>query len=172
MSALTMSAEPHTATRPRPSGGGLPTLFRRIAIALYLAVLAYAVVVGFTSVIPQVFSPSASNLPAVPAPPAGTPGVAALTELGDSRDCDAGLATLHASLWEASGASVADGVRPGAAYFRAWDDAARDLLRHCEGQPATGALLRLRYRLETTWDRFDRDEGALRRRLDALLIDD
>lgn len=170
MSAESASAATETERPARRAG--LPQLFRRVAIGLYLVVLVYAIFIGFASVGPQVFSPvTAPRVEVTPAEP-GEPGLSAIAAIEeDEGTCDQTLGHLHDALWEASGAAIADGRAPSDGFFRAWDDAQLHTTRQrCPNHPGYSDLMQLRYRLETTWRRFDREEGQLRARLDRLFI--
>jgi hypothetical protein len=136
-------------------------LGRRIAIGLYLVAVTYMVVVGFNSVIRQVFFPP---LPAE---------AQALSPLGPT-ECAAELESLRRALLDQASAHLASSGRaPAAPWLEDWDHRHRVLAHRC---PATGpsgealaVLQRLRYRIETTLRRFDREEARLSVRARELI---
>lgn len=131
-------------------------LGRRVALSLWAMAMLFMVVVGFMTVVPQVFHEE----------PEGTDAQAAFAD----RDCGETAEALTAMLLERGGEHVAE-VRPAGTlgpFFRRWDARYFAYRRHC-GESATSAeLARLRYRLELTLRRFDREEGAIVRKLDEL----
>jgi hypothetical protein len=136
-------------------------LGRRIAIGIYLTAVAYMVVVGFNSVIRQVFFP--------PQPAAAQ----ALAPLGPAA-CAAELETLRQALLDGASAHIIEsGAEPAEGWLSAWDQRFQLVTSRCpessrEGD-ATALLQRLRYRIETTLSRFDREEARLSVRVRELL---
>ena len=145
------SADPESG--PRRAG----RIGRRIALALWALAMLYIVVVGFASVVPQVFFRE----------PEGTDAQAA--RLADEgTECEAEAEALMDGLLERAGEHVAE-VRPAATlapYFHRWDARHAAYLRHCGESSSAADLRRLRYRLELTLRRFSREEGAIVHRLD------
>ncbi len=131
-------------------------LGRRVALTVWALAMSFMVVVGFMTVIPQVFFEE----------PEGTDEQMAFAE----GDCAETAETLTSMLLERGGEHVAE-VRPAGTlgpFFRRWDARYAAYQRHC-GESATGTeLARLRYRIELTLRRFDREEGAIVRKLDEL----
>ena len=145
--------ESEAAARRGPKRAG--RIGRRIALAVWAVGMLYIVVVGFVTVIPQVF------LQEPPADPSG--------RLFDG-DCDSTATALSEGLLERAGEQVAE-ARPAATltpYFRRWDQRFLAYRNHCGETRRSRELARLRYRLETTLRRFDREEGAIVRRMDQL----
>lgn len=131
-------------------------LGRRIALLVWAAAMLFMVVVGFVTVLPQVFLEE----------PEGTDAQAAFAE----GDCGETAETLTAMLLERGGEHVAE-ARPAGTlgpFFRRWDARYFAYRRHCGESQTSAELARLRYRLELTLRRFDREEGAIVRRLDEL----
>ncbi|HJL15713.1 MAG TPA: hypothetical protein RMH99_08660 [Sandaracinaceae bacterium LLY-WYZ-13_1] len=128
---------------------------RGIATALVVALLGYLIVVGFTSVVPQVFWPEGAAMPA-------------------SVSCTEGLRDLRGELLGRAGDRVASGGGDHEAlraWLAGWDRRHLGLEDRCEGE-AHGAweqLGRLRQRLQATLERFDADEGQLARDLNHTL---
>jgi hypothetical protein len=136
-------------------------LGRRIAIGVYLTAVTYMVVVGFNSVIRQVFFP--------PLPAAAQ----ALRPL-EPAECATELDSLRRALIENASAHLASsGTEPAEPWLTVWDHRYRVLTSRCpESGPtgeATALLQRLRYRIETTLRRFDREEGRLSVRVHQLV---
>ncbi|MBX3272146.1 MAG: hypothetical protein KF729_17910 [Sandaracinaceae bacterium] len=110
----------------------------------------YLIGVGFYSVIPRVFSPPASELPA-------------------SVTCARGVETLRVELLDRAAERVRTGgeADPSALrrWLRDWDGRYHALAPRCgAGEQARWALLgRLRYRLQGTLERYDREDGELAR---------
>lgn len=154
------SSEPASAGAPDPRRGHgtrrAGRLGRRVALAFWALAMTFMVVVGFKTVIPQVFFQE----------PEGTDRQMAFAE----GDCTDTAETLGSMLLERGGEHVAE-ARPAGTlgpFFRRWDARFAAYQRHC-GETATGAeLARLRYRIELTLRRFDREEGAIVRKLDEL----
>lgn len=118
--------------------------------------MTFMVVVGFVTIIPQVFLEE----------PEGVDAQAAFAE----GDCGETAETLTAMLLERAGEHVAE-VRPAGTlgpFFRRWDARYFAYLRHCGESETSAELAKLRYRLELTLRRFDREEGAIVRELDEL----
>ncbi len=136
-------------------------LGRRIAIGIYLTATAYMVVVGFNSVIRQVFFP--------PLPAAAQ----ALGPLGPEA-CASELDALRQTLLTSASEHVAEGgAEPIDPWLAAWDHRYRMVSSRCPDSSRTSdaaALLqRLRYRIETTLRRFDREEARLSVRVHELV---
>ena len=144
--------DPSAAAPPQAERRRAGKIGRRVALLVWAVAMTYVVVVGFATMIPQVFF----DEPEAPAQPL-------------EGDCDANVETLMASLLDRGGEHVAE-ARPAATltpYFRRWDARFHAYQRRC-GETREGAdLARLRYRLELTLRRFDREEGAIVRRLDG-----
>ncbi len=127
---------------------------RRIALGIYFVGITYMVIVGFHSVVRQVFWP---EVPASAQAPT---------------DCAAELEALRKDLLTHAAAHVESG---GAAalepWLEAWDRRARVASARCT-HPAVHPLESLRYRIETTLRRFDREEARLSDRVHLLLVPD
>jgi len=129
---------------------------RRVALLLWAVGMLYMVVVGFVTVIPRVFFEE----------PEGVDAQAAFAE----GDCGETAEALTAMLLERGGEHVAE-ARPAGTlgpFFRRWDARYFAYRRHCGESETSAHLARLRYRLELTLRRFDREEGAIVRELDEL----
>ena len=126
-------------------------LGRRIALAIYLAFMAYIAVVGFSSVIPQVFWPEAKTDVAAP-----------------EGDCEATMAELRDGLRREAAAYVAGEADALDTFMTRWDDQYLHIERRCEGVPAYTRLGILRHRVETTLRQYGRVEGRLFAELDDL----
>ncbi len=134
-------------------------LGRRVALILWAVGMLYMVVVGFVTVIPQVFFEEPE-------------GVDAQAEFA-AGDCGDTAERLTGMLLERGGEHVAE-ARPAGTlgpFFRRWDARYFAYLRHCGESETSAELARLRYRLELTLRRFDREEGAIVRKLDELASD-
>ncbi|MEO0321901.1 MAG: hypothetical protein AAF447_03020 [Myxococcota bacterium] len=118
---------------------------RRVALAIYWALMIYITAVGFLSVVPQVFFPEAD---------------AALAPTGP---CPAAFTTLREELVTAAERHVGRREQELDPLLQRWDDRYAALRLRCD-DPGEREL-QLRHRLETTLRRYDRDEGSL---LDAL----
>ena len=136
--------EPKT-DRPRAPLG------RRIALAIYLAFLVYIMVVGFSSVIPQVFWPRAHTNATAP-----------------EGSCEDNLAELRDDLRHEAGRYVAGETDALAGYLRRWDDRYLLIQQRCDGVDAYTRLGILRHRVDTTLRQFGRVEGRLFAELDDL----
>lgn len=120
-------------------------LGRRIALAIWALCLAYMTVVGFNSVIRQVFF---APLPAA---------VRALSPA----ECPSEIESLRAAIFEHSGEHVRSaGQTPIDPWLTAWDLRAQAASARCDGD-AFASLMRLRFRIETTLRRFDHEEARL-----------
>ena len=137
------SSEPRS--RPRAPLG------RRIALVIYLAFMAYIAVVGFSSVIPQVFWPRAQS------------GVAA-----PEGSCEESMAELRDDLRREAGRFVAGETNALETFFIRWDDQYLHIARRCDGNRAYTRLGILRHRVDTTLRQFGRVEGRLFAELDDL----
>jgi len=133
----------------------LPTS-RRIALAIYGVLLSFVIVAGFYSVIPPIFWPE------VP------------TEALPEFDCRGELASLEHALLDTAAEHVRrGGERPRAtapAWLAAWDTRFHTLEARCPSLPTT-SLERLRFRLERTLWRFDRNEAERVAELPELAAD-
>jgi len=118
---------------------------RRIALAIYGVLLSFVTVAGFYSVIPQVFWPKDEHAAHAPV-----------------SDCRAELASLEQVLLERAADHVRVGGHPASAtppsWLHGWDSRFHAFERTCPDQPTT-SLERLRFRIERTLWRFDRNEG-------------
>lgn len=132
------------------SAGRAP-LGRRIALAIYLTFMVYIAVVGFSSVIPQVFWPEAKTDVTAPE---GT--------------CTESMAELRDGLRDEAGRYVAGETESLDIFLTRWDDQYLHLERRCEGVQAYTRLGILRHRVETTLRQFGRVEGRLFAELDGL----
>jgi len=145
------ASEPHSRDEVARAG----TIGRRVALGLYLSVLVYITAVAFASVVPQVFWPEPS-----PAAVAAAPA-----------DCGEALRTLEQALLErssrvlstASPANPEDGIE---AFFHTWDDDYLALAARCRGE-TYHSLGRLRYQLEITLRRYEREDARLAREVAA-----
>jgi hypothetical protein len=122
---------------------------RRVALALYFAVIGYLAVVGLASVIPQLFFPA--------------------TDPHRIGDCHAARDALTTELRTMAGDVIENGRDVEAstdAFFVRWDARFRAVENRCDDS-TTASLGRLRYRLETTLRRYEREEAPLLRSLTA-----
>ncbi len=129
---------------------------RRVALGIYFVGITYMVVVGMHSVVRQVFWPE------LPAAAAQAPA---------DLDCEAELEALRVDLLTHAAAHVERGG--GAAlepWLGAWDERALVASTRCTNHPATHPLESLRYRIETTLRRFDREEARLSDRVHRLTM--
>jgi hypothetical protein len=127
---------------------------RRVAIGIYLVGISYMVVVGMHSVVRQVFWP---ELPASAQAPA---------EL----DCEGELEALRVDLLKRAADHVESGGEgPLGPWLEAWDQRALLVSARCD-HPAMHPLESLRYRIETTLRRFDREEARLSDRVHRLIV--
>lgn len=111
------------------------------------------VVVGFYSVMSQVFWP---ELPAT-------------ARASAQLDCSAELEDLRVELLDNAAKHIgAGGTTPIAPWLTAWDRRALAATTRCD-HPAVRPLETLRYRIETTLHRFDREEARLSDRVHRLL---
>jgi len=136
---------------------------RRIAAAIYWVGIAYIVVVGFRSIIPAVFWPGSGD----PSPPTSTAPASAewcRYELEQLKTTLVDRAVAHIRAEDSRTRAEADRRT----FFSAWDRRWGIAGARCDS-PALGTLERLRYQIETTLYRFDRQEGALLERLHAQL---
>jgi hypothetical protein len=126
-----------------------PSVGRRVGLAVYLAGLAYVIVVAFVSISQQVFAPPSAA------------SVQAMAAVG----CDDGASDLAHDLRAHARAHVEGTSRPAdLAFFDAWDLRFHALAARCTEKKFT-SLARLRHRIEITLRRFDREEGAAFARL-------
>lgn len=148
---MTTPRKPETARESRarsPAGLG-----RRIATAVVVCGLAYLIIVGVASVVPQVFWPEKAVV-------------------DPSVTCADGLRDLRAELLAFAGEHVArggsDDGRTVRNFLGPWDLRHRGLEERCAGDERdTWVLLgRMRERLQGTLERFDAEEGALARAVD------
>jgi hypothetical protein len=151
---VTTPRKPETPSesRARAQAG----LGRRIATTVVVCGLAYLIIVGVASVVPQVFwPPKAAIDPAI--------------------TCADGLRDLRAELLAFAGEHVTRGgsedhetVRN---FLGPWDLRHRGLEARCEGDERDAWVLlgRMRERLQGTLGRFDAEEGALARAVDLDL---
>ena len=150
------TARPPREEASRPTRGRSRRLGRRLALAGVVAPLAYLIVVGLASVVPQVFWP-----------PRG--------DVDPSISCADGLRSLRGELLSRAGERVAaGGGTDGEAlrrWLRRWDLSHRALEARCTGpeRRAWRLLGQLRQRLQGTLERFDAEEGELARALDHSL---
>jgi hypothetical protein len=151
---VTTPRKPETSSESRArSQAGLG---RRIATTVVVCGLAYLILVGIGSVVPQVFWPAKATIdPAI--------------------TCDEGLRDLRAELLAFAGEHVArggsadrDAVRN---FLGPWDLRHRGLEARCEGDERDAWVLlgQMRERLQGTLYRFDAEEGALARAVDLDL---
>ena len=140
------------SSEPGPERAG--KMGRRAALALYFVLLAYAVVVGYGTVLQMVYSgPTRAEVADV----RGVSCESGYAEL--AADLDTGLSRLpEALVAHASGPSGS--AEPLTAFFDAWDHRYRPLAARCPGQPFP-ELLRLRHHLELSLRRFEREEAPL-----------
>jgi len=130
---------------------------RRFAIGIYLVVLLYITTVAFGAVVPQVFWPEASQEAVARAP----------------QDCREGMLALERTLLTRAAIHVGPN-EPGAerepldAFWRAWDDDYVALSSPCGGE-THASLGRLRYQLEITLRRFEREDARLAREVERRL---
>jgi len=125
---------------------------RRVALAVYWTLLLYLAVVGFYSVTPQVFAPDIDE--------------DARTELPEA--CDPALRLLHEQLREHAARTMHRG-HDERDFWRRWDARYDALSVDCHGEPTYGDVGQLRHRLQTTLQRFQREDGALSREVERLL---
>ena len=118
---------------------------RRISLAIYGVLLAFVTVSGFQSVIPQVFWP-----------------VRADDHRAPIADCGAEVSSLERVLLDRAADHIRSGGGPPSAtqpaWLGEWDDRFHQLELSCPDQNIT-SLERLRFRIERTLWRFDRNEG-------------
>lgn len=140
------------SSEPGPERAG--RLGRRAALALYFVLLAYAVVVGYGTVLQMVYSgPTRAEV-------ADVRGVSCEDGYAQlSADLDTGLARLPEALVSHASDS-SESPEPLSAFFGAWDHRYRPLAARCPGQPFP-ELLRLRHHLELSLRRFGREEAPL-----------
>lgn len=124
---------------------------RKIALAIYLSFMAYIAVVGFSSVIPQVFWPEAQTEVAAP-----------------EGNCGEAMGELRDSLRHEAGRYVAGSTHSLVAFLQRWDDQYLHIEERCEGVKAYTRLGILRHRVDTTLRQFGRVEGRLFAELDDL----
>ncbi|MFW6050851.1 MAG: hypothetical protein ACODAU_06735 [Myxococcota bacterium] len=123
-------------------------------------VMAYAVIAGFVSVVPQVF----------------WPGAAAWAHAWAPDRCDEGLRALRSDLLDYASQVVtgrSTTAEPGIdRWLGRWDQRHIAMADRCESGPeadAHAALGRLRHRMETFLRRYDHEQGRLTRELDRHL---
>ncbi len=130
-----------------PDDGGVRAgrIGRRIALAVYWVFLIYIAIVGFYSVVPQVFWP--------PRPLDET--AQAVVESG----CEEGSNTLRTNLREVLQRHVGGEPNQFDAFER-WDSIHLELTKRCaERAHDLHQLETLRYQVATTMRRFDREDG-------------
>lgn len=129
---------------------------RRLALAIYGVALIFVIVAGFRSIIPPIFWPEV---------PAATDG---------ALDCQGESAALETTLLDRAAEHMRrGGDTPSAtppAWLGAWDARFHTLRARCPSLPTT-SLERLRFRLERTLWRFDRNEGRRVAELRKLAAD-
>jgi hypothetical protein len=122
-------------------------LGRRLAIAIYSVALAYLVVVGFASVIPQVFWPAADD--------------------SFDLDCADGLQLLEHEIEELRLTYLSsDGADPSPLRetLAAWDLRLNALAKRCDEEQVE-LLRRYRYRAELNLQRYMREDAPLAERV-------
>lgn len=126
-------------------------LGRRLAIAIYSIALAYLVIVGFASVIPQVFWPASDD--------------------SFDLDCTSGLALLRDEIDELRLAFLAANVTDPTVLretLASWDLRLHALAERCD-EDRVHLLNRYRYRTELSLERFMREDAPLANRLTEAL---
>lgn len=141
-----MAGAPEHATEDAQEGPGARRagrIGRRAALALYWTLLLYLAVVGFTSVIPQVFFPEVDETARAELP----------------QDCAAAIAVQHEALEEfAMAVTGRDTNNP--EFWQSWDRRHNALGTDCGGDERFGRLETLRYHFENSLQRLEREEGA------------
>lgn len=141
---------------------------RRAATTLYWLAIGFIVVVGFRSIVPAVFWPGGYD---ASVDQAAMGAVACKQEIERLRSELVVHTTTHIALVDRLGDESASAARESGDFFGAWDRDWAALSRGCD-QEAIGTLERLRYQLQTTLQRYDRQEGRLlermHRQLDAV----
>ena len=126
---------------------------RRVAIAIYAVALAYLVVVGFTSVIPQVFWPASDE--------------------SFDLECGDGLELLRHEVDELRRSYVSTNQTDPAPLrkdLESWDLRLNALAKRCD-EDQVALLERYRYRVELDLERFMREEAPLAKRVSEALGD-
>lgn len=123
-------------------------LGRRIGLAVYLTCLVYIVIVGFGTFIEGIFFDSARAATDVPG------------------RCEDVRRELAAGLRARAAAHVAGDVAPTDEFLQTFDDRIEALRARCD-DAETHRLERMRYRVEITLRRFDRENGPSFERLGA-----
>ena len=126
-------------------------LGRRLAIGIYSIALAYLVIVGFASVIPQVFWPAHDD--------------------SFDLDCDDGLELLRKQIDELRLAYLSANETDPTNLRRAlttWDLRLNALAQRCD-KDRVHLLNRYRYRVELTLERFMREDAPLAKRVTQAL---
>lgn len=114
-----------------------------MAIGIYVIALSYLVIVGFTSVIPQVFWPASDD--------------------SFGLECSDGLELLRHEVDELRLAYLSSNETDPTALrntLRAWDLRLNALAKRCEKEPVE-LLRRYRYRVELRLEKFMRDDAPL-----------
>lgn len=145
--------------RPRvASGGRAARIGRRVGALVFWVGAVYLAIVGFYSIIPQVFFPKSSY-----EQPAGA-------------TCEDGVTALRGELLaragqRVSGGGVAEDETSLRRWLDDWDDRYAAVGDGCEGSAgeAWAALGRLRHRTEITLRRFDEEQAPLVREIDRRL---
>ncbi len=125
-------------------------LGRNIATFAYLGGLLYIIAVGFATVVPQVFWPQ---------------GAAA----APSEDCRSALRTLQDELLAQGGQAFGGDEAADADFFHQWDGTFIALRDRCGDADGYQELERLRFRLESTLRRFEREDRKLIERAQRAL---
>ena len=124
---------------------------RRVAIAIYSIALAYLVVVGFTSVIPQVFWPASDD--------------------SFDLECGDGLELLRHEVEKLRDEYVSTNQTnpaPLRGHLQSWDLRLNALAKRCD-EDQVALLERYRYRVELDLERYMREEAPLAERVSETL---
>ncbi|MDH5492975.1 MAG: hypothetical protein OEY14_13555, partial [Myxococcales bacterium] len=130
---------------------------RRIVLSIYWGAILYMAVVGFASVIPGVFWPPIPSSTVSPTPSAAD----------DAIDCPDAISNLEREMLEGAGHHVARGGQDALPPYDRWEARLLALSARCPDHPSLNTLARLRYQLESSLERFAREEGELVQRLRA-----
>lgn len=126
-------------------------LGRRLAIGIYTVALAYLVIVGFTSVVPQVFWPKTDDA----------------FDLG----CHDGLELLRDEVDDVRLAYLSENETDPTALrnaFDSWDLRLNTLAERCD-EEQVGLLRRYRYRVELRLEKFMREDAPLANRVSEAI---
>jgi hypothetical protein len=141
---------------PGKPRGKYARIGRRVASMFAVAAVAYFIIVGIVSVIPQVFWPERAAI-------------------DPSVTCEAGVRDLRAELLARASDHIASGGSEDRTWMETWledfDRRHLGLEGRCsgEGHEAWSLVGRMRERVQSTLVRFDDEEGALAREADERL---